>query len=126
MYTYCWQLSWLDKPDAVAVGIFYDGNQFATADILNILLHLRASIQELLHALLDVGNVPVADGTGQAFFVAVGVQGYVLTCKGIANVIRLVNCWFYTQKFGVKGLRLSDVFDGVDDRFETLIHCMLL
>jgi hypothetical protein len=55
-------LGGLDESDAVAVCVFHGSDQLAPADVLHLLQRLRASVEERLQRLLDIVDVPVADG----------------------------------------------------------------
>jgi hypothetical protein len=52
----------LDKSDDVAVCVFHGCDQLAATDISDRLLHLCSGVEEQLETLLEVVNVPVADG----------------------------------------------------------------
>src|SRR3990172_10295543 len=70
----------LEQSDHVAVCVFHCWDQFAATDVSYRLLRLCACVDEVLEALVDVVNVPVADRPGHASAVAVGVETHLLAC----------------------------------------------
>jgi hypothetical protein len=56
----------LDEADDVAVGVFDGGDQGAAADVLDGFVLLGAGGEKLMEAGVDVLDLPVADGAGEA------------------------------------------------------------
>ncbi len=63
----------LNKSGDVPVCVFDRRNQFPTTNILDLLLCLRASTEEELQTMLNVGHLPVAHRPRHAFVMAMGI-----------------------------------------------------
>jgi hypothetical protein len=90
------------------------------------LLDLRAGVDELLEALVDVVDVPVGERSGHALAVAVGVQADVLAVDLEADVVGLVGDRRDAGELGVQRLGLRQVLDRVDHGSDTRCHARLL
>jgi hypothetical protein len=53
---------------------------------------------------------------------AIGVQAYVLVANFKANIVSLIHIRLYSQKLAVEGRGSNDVFYGINNCFDTLIH----
>src|SRR5215510_1877955 len=71
----------LEEPEDVAVGVFHDGGQSSSADILDVLPGSPARADGLAQAHRDVVDVAVADGTGHAMIVAVRCEADLLVAN---------------------------------------------
>jgi hypothetical protein len=105
----------LEEPEDVAVGVFYDGGQSSSADILDVLPGSPARGDSLTQARRDVIDVAVADGTGHVMVVAIRVKADLLVTDPEADVVGLVGVWLHAQDGPVERLRCGQVPDGDDD-----------
>lgn len=117
------RLRQLTKPDHVVVGVVYGCSQHAPTDILNLLSHLCAGVQELLQSRLNVTHAPVAHWSRHSRAVAIGVQTYFLFSNPEANVIGFIDVRFYSQERAVQRPCLSEVCDGKDDGIHFAHDC---
>ena len=77
----------LDEADDVAVGVLDAGDQGAAAAVLDRLVRLGAGGEELPDAGVDVLDLPVADGAGEAAGVAVGIEAEALAAEVVLDVV---------------------------------------
>src|SRR5215813_5202392 len=87
----------LEEPEDVAVGVFYDGGQSSSADVLDVLPGSPPGVDGLAQACRGVVNVAVADRSGHAMVVAVRVEADLLVTDSEADVVGLVGIRRHAQ-----------------------------
>jgi len=83
-------------------------------------MNLRASVKEDLQTLLDIVNLIVTDRTCHSLLVSIGIKTYFLASNPKADILRLILIRLDAQELAVQRLRLSYVFDGIDECSNTL------
>src|SRR5262249_9660248 len=101
----------LEQSNEVPVRILCRSDQSAAAYVLDLLHGFRASIKELLEAILDITNVVVRC---RARLVSVGIEANVLVAYLEANVIRCISIWLDSQQFLVLRFGFSEIFHRID------------
>jgi len=61
-------------PVASFASITHPGDQPVSADVFDLLLHLRAGVERRLQMLPDITDLPVADRFDHTLAVAIGIQ----------------------------------------------------
>src|SRR6266498_1566247 len=105
----------LQEPDHVAICIFHGCDQLAPADISDRLHLFCAGAEQQLQTILDVVDLPEADGPRHTLAVAFGVQTQLLLSDPEPDVVRLVRVRLDPQELAVQRLRLSEILDGNDE-----------
>src|SRR5215469_14491232 len=116
----------LEQPEDVVVGVFHDGSQSSSADILDVLPGSPARVDSLAQACRDVVDVAVADGTGHVMVVAVRVEADLLVTDPEADVVGLIGVWLHAQDGPVERLCRGQAPDGDDDGLDAVDHDCLL
>src|SRR5262249_34366081 len=80
----------LEGPADGSGGVFNDGGQSSSADVLDVLPDSPPGVDGLAQACRGVVDVAVADGSGHAMVVAVRVEADLLVTEPEADVVGLV------------------------------------
>jgi len=106
----------------VAVRVFDGSDETAATDVFHFLLDLGAGVEQRLERFLDIGDMDVADGSGESGAVTVGDQANFLIADFEANVVGFIAMRLDAQELAVERLGASSVFDRIDEGFYTLGH----
>jgi hypothetical protein len=112
----------LQQANDVSVSIFEGSDEAATADVFYFLLELGAGVEQRLERFLDIGDMDVAEGSGESGAVTVGDQANFLIADFEAGVVGFIAMRLDAQELAVERLGASDVFNGIDEGFDALGH----
>src|SRR6266496_1997270 len=109
----------LQDADEVAVRVLDRGDQPAAAHVLDVLVQLRAALEQRLQRALDAGDVVVDDG---AALVAVRVEPDGLVVDVELDIVGLVHVRGGPQDDAERGLGPGEVAGGVDNGLDAFTH----